>query len=733
MNYFDNAHALLIGVGGHDMEETVNDATAIHNILADKSIAGYKNINLLTEEKATRQGILDALDQIAQNSTKESAVLIYYSGHGGFNKEINQYFLVPNDFDFDEHQKAWVKAEEINKKLSALKTKQLILLLDCCHAAGINRPNDSLIGIKSESELSDAEALVKKIEGNRDISIVSSCQANQKSWVLGGEINSLFTTCLIEVLRGKHKEGFDESFITITEVIQHLLKEVPKRAAEVNRNQRPFANISFSNDFVLSVVNDIKNNDVLNSEISTFQEGEKNKSKNIINAYKDSPDAKNVVIFVHGFTGEATNTFGKLPLFLAEDDRMSDWNLYPMGYNQYVKPYLGKHVWASVDDISRIADNLRASIEYKFDKYEKIAIVAHGLGGLVAQRALIDLKDENLERISHFIMCATPSNGIENNTSSKIWMERFKNLNKEEKFISTLRKDWDDKFNLNYSFDFKIVAGTQDMTISNSSIREPFADKHYVSLIGDHYSIVQPESADDLNYLFILKTLSNPSQHDTYLDNNEIDIVKDSYQEVIESLYPKIDSLDKRGLEKLTFSLEGLDRGEEALNILKNHVLVKNNTDLLGIIGGRLKRLYLNSFENKLGLEAIEYYNKAFKMASKNKNIRQIYYHGINLAFLHLIVHEDYEKMKSFAKKALKAAKSDPIDSLWKLATLGEGNIYLGKFEKAISFYKKSKDLAGRREKISIHTNAYAAYCTLLNTNNPKNEFIEFLNESFLN
>ena len=596
MNYFKNAHALLIGVGGYNMEETVNDATALHNILADKSLAGYKNIILLTEEQATRDGILKAFEKLINETNEDSSVLIYYSGHGGVEKKTGQYFLVPNDYDATKQEKTWVKAEEINERLNKLKTKQLILLLDCCHAAGINRPNDSLSINKSKIELSNAEALVKKIEGNRDISIISSCQANQESYVLGGEINSLFTNCLMEVLKGEHEENFNESFVTITEVIKHLLKEVPKRAAEVNRHQRPFANISFSNDFILSVAKDLKNKNELDKQVAGFKESEKNKS-DVINVFRESPTAKNVVIFVHGFTGEATDTFGNIPSFLSEDDKMNDWDLFPMGYNQYVKPYLGKHVWASIEDISRIADNLRASIEYKFDRYENIAILAHGLGGLIAQKAIIDLKEDDLKRISHLIMYATPSNGIENNTKSKIWMERFRALNKEEDFIRNLRKDWEDKFKSKYSFDLKVVAGTKDVAISNSSVREPFEDHNYVSLIGDHYSIVQPEKEDDLSYLFLLKTLTNAGQHDKYKDQSRINIIEETYQEIVDSLHPIIEDLDKRGLEELVFALEGLDRAEEALNLLENHTLVKKNTDLLGIVGGRIETVSLSNHD----------------------------------------------------------------------------------------------------------------------------------------
>ena len=88
--------------------------------------------------------------------------------------------------------------------------------------------------------------------------------------------------------------------------------------------------------------------------------------------------------------------------------------------------------------------------------------------------------------------------------------------------------------------------------------------------------------------------------------------------------------------------------------------------------------------------------------------------------------------MQHFAKMALESCDEDNFDSLWKLATLGEANLYLGNFDQAKEFYSKAAVMAGPREKLSIHTNAYTAYTVLMETDNPKDPFIEFLKTNFL-
>lgn len=244
----DNAYALLIGVG-NDLPITVNDATAIYNILVDPELSGYKkeNIQLLTEKEATRDGILKALDDLIAKTDKESSVLLYYSGHGGLYEPWMQFYLVPNNFDPDNYEETWVKAEELNEKIKALDTDKLIFLLDCCHAAGMTK---SEVRSKSASDLSKANELAEKLDLRSGMSILSSCREDQLSWILQGDDNSLFTKCLIEVLKGKHQNNFDEDYIRISEVVQYIFRKVPERKPV----QTPYANLQIYEDFILSYV-----------------------------------------------------------------------------------------------------------------------------------------------------------------------------------------------------------------------------------------------------------------------------------------------------------------------------------------------------------------------------------------------------------------------------------------------------------------------------------------------
>jgi pimeloyl-ACP methyl ester carboxylesterase len=746
MSELSNAFGLVIGVG-NDLPASAEDARAIYNILVDKELAGYKeeNISLLVDSEATNTNIIKALDDLVENTDEESSVFIYYSGHGGTytdndiieleqggvglkpeEENRSHYYLVPNNFDPKNFRETWVLASDLKNKLRSLKSRRLILFLDCCHAEGMTKAGPELQSKSLKDRIRNPEGLVHKIDDGRGISIVSSCRADELSWILGDEPNSLFTTCLLEVLRGEHKDVYEEPYIRMTEVVQYVMKRVPERKPV----QRPFVNLQLYDDFILSSIPNMLQGKVRTTDVV---EGGTNKSSSgeVVTSFREE-GSPNLLLFVHGFSGEAANTFGEIPRLLMENNAMDGWDLMPLGYSQHVKPEMGKTVWASENDIMRIADYLRSVIEYKFDSYQRIALIGHSLGGLVIQQAMVELDPGQMKRISHVMCIATPSGGISSEALKKLCDAENSALQREGNFISSLREQWSTKFKAGYPFDFKAVAATNDEFVPVVSSLEPFEEASRITLDGSHFSIVHQDDKENDTYELILQSLTGNAFHSTYTNREEINIALGKYDAVIKELLPKSDSLNLKGLRNLIFALEGMDRTEEALEILENHPLALENSDLMGILGGRFKRKYLQTMADADGQKAIEYYTKGLQIAEAASNAGQIYYLSINLAFLSLVCEEDQQAMQEYAQQALEATARDAFDNLWKLATIAEGHLYLGQLEESKAYYKKAAEMAGIREKISIYTNAYAAYTSLMHTENPEDDFIKFLKIKFL-
>lgn len=747
MSELQNAYALIIGVGDDELD-TVNDALDISEILIDETLAGYSkdNVILVTGKEATRQGILDGFKLLQNKTNKDSSVFIYYSGHGGF--QAGQYFIQPygmhDDMDEEEFKKAWVSAKDLKNNIKVLGSKRLIFFLDCCQAAGMTKGGLSIgdevkneiekDNVKSKSagqKFTKAEGLAHKIDDERGMSIISSCREEQESYQLGSDRNSMFTKCLLEVLKGEHKSVFEQPFITISEVTGFLQREVPKRMKVHNREQNPFVNLQNYDDFTICYVpQKIREEQAL--EVSTSNEVPTVKGKKeVVTVFRETDEATNLVLFVHGFSGEASDTFGIIPNLLAADSKMDGWDLKPLGYSQNVDPELGKDIWAGINDINKISDYLTTAIKYKFDKYDRIAIVAHSLGGLVAQKTILDLQKEFRNKISHLILFGTPSNGIDPELLNNVSHTKFKELSSEGAFISDLRVKWKNEFDNNYPFNLKVVAAIDDEYVNNSSCFKPFNEEHCETIQGTHLTIVKPSDKNNDCYNLILNTLTNTEFYNEFTNSEEINLTLGKYKVIVDKLLPALNSLDANGLKQLIFSLEGLDRKDEALKILNEHNIAKDNTDLMGLLAGRYKRSYLKTFNKTDGENALEYYKKSLGIAVSKENFNQVYYHAINLAFLSIVLEGNETLMIKYAKQALEAT-SNCRDNIWKFATIAEANMYIGDMTNAEEFYKKAAELAGIREKISIHTNAYIGYTNLMHSDNPNDSFIKLLKTHYL-
>ena len=101
---FTQGHACIIGVGA-DLPNTLTDAQGLANLLTDPERCAYPKhqVHLLSETSATRSRIITTLETLAQTTTPESTVLIYFSGHGyQVLKPLKSYYLLPYGYRVDD-------------------------------------------------------------------------------------------------------------------------------------------------------------------------------------------------------------------------------------------------------------------------------------------------------------------------------------------------------------------------------------------------------------------------------------------------------------------------------------------------------------------------------------------------------------------------------------------------------------------------------------------------------
>ena len=763
MRKFENAYALIIGVDYEqdpDLTEQVQrDAKAIYDVLTDQKLCGYdnENISILLDKDANRNNIIAELDKIEAKSNENSSFLLYYSGHGGYDAEDSVSWLCPHDFDNENYldgkqlPKTYITGEQLREQLTKIKSKRMFILFDCCHSGSFFDGKDDVISKtisentqqnKNQNSLT-LEGLAQEIDDEQGMVIIASSQADERSWAYGE--NSIFTKSLIEAFKAeniKHKQYLPDEYIRTIETVNYVFERTPElfktlKKSDTNnimteKMQMPYANLQMSSDFAICYIPE-----ELKKKVATNKFPKKSQQTETIKAKGDSviswerSKGNNLLLFVHGLSGESKETFGSIPKMLQSDSNFDGWAMKPLGYSPIVQPKLGKDIWGAILDVDKIAGFLKTSIKYKFKDYDRIAIVAHSLGGLVAQKAILGLDEDNRNRISHLIMFGTPSNGISPDVLTKQWNKKYSELSSEGDFIKSLRNEWNQTFNDKYPFKLKVAASTDDEYVSLESSHGPFGKEYREFVEKKHIDMVKPKSDKDASYSLILSALTGSKFFKEYTNAEEINLILGKYDSVVKTLLPKKDDLDKRGLTQLIFALEGLERKDEVYDILNNHPIAKSNTDLMGIIGGRHKRDYLKTFSYKSSQLAHDYYSKALKISVDNEVHSQIYYHAINLAFLSIVTDPETGKsaMKKYATQALEATEHDD-DNIWKYATVAEANMYLRDFETSKEFYIKASEGIAIREKVSMHTNAYAGYVAL--TNREDDEFTQFLKARLL-
>jgi tetratricopeptide (TPR) repeat protein len=134
---FGRYHALVVGIDGYKhlpkLETARNDARAIAAILRDHY--DFK-VRLLTD--ASREQIMEALDEYRERLGANDNLLIYYAGHGWLDKEADQGFWLPVDARA-ERRSQWLSNDTVRDAAKAMKAKHLLVVADSCFSGTLTR------------------------------------------------------------------------------------------------------------------------------------------------------------------------------------------------------------------------------------------------------------------------------------------------------------------------------------------------------------------------------------------------------------------------------------------------------------------------------------------------------------------------------------------------------------------------------------------------------------------
>lgn len=206
--------ALLIGINRYQVLPTLNgslnDIETMRHVLTTRWGFSPQHISMLTDQAATRAGILGALERLVQETGPSDAVYIHYSGHGSqvedvSGDEIDDHLdetLVPHDGRTPAVPD--ITDDELETLVSRLKARSILIVLDSCHSGTATRsldirtrsvPKDTRTGLYRPSEVRTRQ--VVPVTAARYV-LMTGAAANQEALdgPVGGRYHGFFSYSL---------------------------------------------------------------------------------------------------------------------------------------------------------------------------------------------------------------------------------------------------------------------------------------------------------------------------------------------------------------------------------------------------------------------------------------------------------------------------------------------------------------------------------------------------------
>ncbi len=252
--------ALLLGSATGTLAGVSNDVQAMACWLDGLGFG----LDVRQGPQATRAGMLDGLAQLARDVRPGEAIVVYYSGHGGFVSvpprergaggrfapRAYQY-LVPTDHDKRRSFRGIFRAElsSMVRDISD-RTSNITVILDCCHSTDMVRDDDLVLKSVVEPWSEGIEAHVawlaqqgydlERLPELRSASmvLVSACGAAQKAFEYTRRVDrlrhGLFTDFLLDVASRARDPGQVAWDALVRRVVDRVQRVTPFQRPQVS-------------------------------------------------------------------------------------------------------------------------------------------------------------------------------------------------------------------------------------------------------------------------------------------------------------------------------------------------------------------------------------------------------------------------------------------------------------------------------------------------------------------
>lgn len=150
------SHLLAIGINKYQhcgqLTNAVSDAQEFVQLMLEKYQFEEDRVMTLYDEEATKNGITLAFRSLIDRVEKDlDSVIVYFSGHGYYDKVLNEGYWVPIDAEYHA-EVDYLSYSYLTKLIKALPTKHTFFIVDSCYSGAMMVQERSLTQERFEKD-----------------------------------------------------------------------------------------------------------------------------------------------------------------------------------------------------------------------------------------------------------------------------------------------------------------------------------------------------------------------------------------------------------------------------------------------------------------------------------------------------------------------------------------------------------------------------------------------------
>ena len=249
-----DCYVLTIGINKYK-NESLNlnyakpDAKAFSNVIKKHSKNLFNSMTFynLIDNEATKEHIINAINDIASKAKPKDVFMFYYAGHGSMIG--TDFYFIPTNciriYDLTDLTDNALDAEYMQKKFSLIKALKQVLILDACQSGGATEVLAQRGAVK--------EKAIAQLSRSAGIHVLASAGSEQFAVEFKSLGHGLFTYILLDALNGSADGSPLDGKITVYELKSYLDDQVPEYTSKFKGvRQYPYS-YSGGNDFPLTL------------------------------------------------------------------------------------------------------------------------------------------------------------------------------------------------------------------------------------------------------------------------------------------------------------------------------------------------------------------------------------------------------------------------------------------------------------------------------------------------